>query len=147
MSDPVPGQYGDDSTLVPLTLRVPKGVRAKLTIIAKLMGHSATYQGRLAIEDFVNQAGSNPELQKKADEARAEAQRRQEADERAIHDLFGEAAQVGTPNTNPVIAPESTPATNADTDATPEPATTPDTEPTPGQGSRSSGRRSRTSGS
>lgn len=74
-----------------LAIRLTEQQRAQLDIVAQLNGRTVTEEIRLAIEHWIEQTRSNPQLVAKADTARAEIEREAEARRSAITALFGDA--------------------------------------------------------
>jgi len=75
-----------------LAIRLDEQQRAQLDIVAQLNGRTVTEEIRLAIEHWIEQTRSNPELMAKADAARAKIEREAEARRSAITSLFGDTS-------------------------------------------------------
>ena len=80
-----------------LAIRLDEQQRAQLDIVAQLNGRTVTEEIRVAIEYWIEQTRSNPELMAKADAARAEIERQAEAQRTAISALFGNTTASESP--------------------------------------------------
>lgn len=79
---------GNGEKVKSLAIRLDETQHAQLSFIAQLAGHSLGEEIKLAVEHWIEQARSNPELLAKAEEARAAIEREAEARKNAIATLF-----------------------------------------------------------
>jgi predicted transcriptional regulator len=86
MSEPTTGPGGQLRTLA---VRITDDLRAQLDIIAQLSGRSTTEEIRLALEDWIEKAKSDPTILQKAEAIRAEIEREAQTRRNAIAAIFG----------------------------------------------------------
>ncbi|MGH3632388.1 MAG: hypothetical protein ACRDRL_33755 [Sciscionella sp.] len=99
MSEPTPAAAGS-SQLRTLAVRITADLRAQLDIIAQLTGRSATEEIRLALEHWIEQTKSDPEILKKAQQVQKEIERKAQTQRSAIAAIFGgESAPVNDAET------------------------------------------------
>lgn len=98
MSEETPTGYGSTAYKV-LSVRTSEDTRAQLEVLAQLNNRSVTEETRVALESWVEQSKSDPEILKRAEQVRAEIEREAETKRNAI------AAVLGNASSKPVARP------------------------------------------
>ena len=87
MSEPTTA--AGSSQLKTLAVRITEDLRAQLDIVAQLTGRSATEEIRLALEHWIAKTKADPAILKKAEQVRAEIERKAQTEQAAIAAIFG----------------------------------------------------------
>jgi ribosomal 50S subunit-associated protein YjgA (DUF615 family) len=105
MSEPTTGGGGQLRTLA---VRITEDLRAQLDVVAQITGRSTTEEIRVALEHWVEKTKSDPAILQKAEQIRAEIERKAQAQRNAITSIFGDG---DTPTGEAKEAAPSRPAT------------------------------------
>lgn len=89
MSEPTSSPTIGSGPLRTLAVRINEDLRAQLDIVAQLTGRSATEEIRLALEHWIQKTKSDPAILKKAEQVRAEIERKAKTEQAAIAAIFG----------------------------------------------------------
>lgn len=89
MSEPTNTAPAGSGQLRTLAVRITEDLRAKLDILAQLTGRSATEEIRLALEHWIEKTKSDPVILQKAEQVRAEIERKAKTERAAIAAIFG----------------------------------------------------------
>jgi predicted DNA-binding protein len=89
VSDPTNITASGSGQLRTLAVRITEDLRAQLDIVAQLTGRSATEEIRLALEHWIEKTKSDPAILKKAEQVRAEIERKAQTERDAIAAIFG----------------------------------------------------------
>lgn len=87
MSEPT--STAGSGQLKTLAVRITEDLRAQLDIVAQLTGRSATEEIRLALEHWIAKTKADPAILKKAEQVRAEIERKAQTEQAAIAAIFG----------------------------------------------------------
>lgn len=101
MSDPTGAQ------LRTLAVRISEDLRAQLDVVAQITGRSTTEEIRVALEDWVKKTKSDPAIQQKAEQIRADIEREAQTRRNAIAAIFG-GENVGAGEAKETTPPRST---------------------------------------
>lgn len=80
--------YSAGDPIRPLSVRMFDSARAQLEVLAQLNGRSVTEEVRLALESWVEKSKSDPAVQARAQEVRADIEREAAARRVAIEAIF-----------------------------------------------------------
>ncbi|MBB1152472.1 hypothetical protein [Amycolatopsis dendrobii] len=89
MSEPT--STAGSGQLKTLAVRITEDLRAQLDIVAQLTGRSATEEIRLALEHWIAKTKADPAILKKAEQVRAEIERKAQTEQAAIAAIFGKS--------------------------------------------------------
>jgi predicted transcriptional regulator len=89
VSEPTTSPSAGSGQLRTLAVRITEDLRAQLDILAQLTGRSATEEIRLAVEHWIVKTKSDPAILKKAEQVRAEIERKAQTERAAIAAIFG----------------------------------------------------------
>ena len=80
--------YSADDPIRPLSVRMRDSARVQLEVLSQLNGRSVTEEVRLALEAWIEKSKSDPTVQARAEEARADVEREAAVRRGAIEAIF-----------------------------------------------------------